>query len=134
MNDKTRVYTKITNDISISVQSLYIAAESNPAIGKFVFYYEVTIENLSKDPVKLLTRRWHIFDSMQIKREVNGEGVLGQQPEIQPGDKFKYLSWCLLNSPIGKMYGTYNFINLNKKSTFIVDIPTFLLVSDFTLN
>jgi ApaG protein len=134
MTDKTKIYTQVTNDISISVQPAYEAADSNPAIGKFIYSYQVTIENLSNDLVKLLTRHWHIVDSIQIKREISGEGVIGQQPELHPGDVFQYMSWCPLNSPIGKMYGTYTFINLDKKTTFTVDIPEFVLVSDFKLN
>jgi ApaG protein len=134
MTDKTKIYTQVTNDISISVLPAYESADSNPAIGKFIYSYQVTIENLSHDTVKLLTRHWHIVDSIQIKREISGEGVIGQQPELLPGDIFQYMSWCPLNSPIGKMYGTYTFINLDKKTTFTVDIPEFVLVSDFKLN
>ncbi|MBK8625104.1 MAG: Co2+/Mg2+ efflux protein ApaG [Saprospiraceae bacterium] len=128
------MYTQVTNDISISVIPAYEAADSNPAIGKFIYSYQVTIENLGHDTVKLLTRHWHIVDSIQIKREISGEGVIGQQPELHPGEMFQYMSWCPLNSPIGKMFGTYTFINLDKKSTFTVEIPEFVLVSDFKLN
>ncbi len=134
MTDKTKIYTQVTNDISISVIPAYEAADSNPAIGKFIYSYQVTIENLGHDTVKLLTRHWHIVDSIQIKREISGEGVIGQQPELHPGEMFQYMSWCPLNSPIGKMFGTYTFINLDKKSTFTVEIPEFVLVSDFKLN
>lgn len=104
MTDKTKIYTQVTNDISISVIPAYEAADSNPAIGKFIYSYQVTIENLGHDTVKLLTRHWHIVDSIQIKREISGEGVIGQQPELHPGEMFQYMSWCPLNSPIGKMF------------------------------
>lgn len=134
MTDKTKIYNQITQDISISVTPAYEAADSNPAIGKFIYSYQVTIENLGNDTVKLLSRHWHIVDSIQVKREINGEGVIGQQPELGPGDVFQYMSWCPLHSPIGKMYGTYTFINLDKKNMFTVDIPEFVLVSDFKLN
>lgn len=134
MTDKTKVYTEITNEISISVVPAYEASESNPAIGKFIYSYQVTIENQSTDTVKLLSRHWHIVDSIQIKREISGEGVIGQQPELKAGEVFQYMSWCPLNSPIGKMFGTYTFINLDKKTTFSVNIPEFVLVSDFKLN
>jgi ApaG protein len=134
MTQESKAYTETTEGIRISVSPSYEASESNPAIGKFIYSYQVTIENLSNDTVKLLSRHWHIVDSIQVRREVNGEGVIGQQPELQPGDTFQYMSWCPLHSPIGKMYGTYTFINLNEKKTFEATIPEFLLVSDFKLN
>lgn len=134
MTNKSNIYTEITEDISITVVPKYEAAESNPAIGKFIYSYQVTIENLGNETVKLLTRHWHIVDSIQIKREISGEGVIGLQPELKAGEVFQYMSWCPLNSPIGKMYGTYTFINMAQKSTFTVRIPEFVLVSDFKLN
>ncbi|MFN8338340.1 MAG: Co2+/Mg2+ efflux protein ApaG [Saprospiraceae bacterium] len=134
MTDKTKIYTQTTHDISISIIPSYEAGDSNPAIGKFIYSYQVTIENLSQNTVKLLYRHWHIIDSIQIKREVKGEGVVGQQPVLKPGDVFQYMSWCPLNSPIGKMYGTYTFQNLNSEHTFEVIIPEFIMVSDFKLN
>ncbi len=134
MTDKTKIYTQITHDISISIIPSYEAADSNPAIGKFIYSYQVTIENLSQRPVKLLYRHWHIIDSIQIRREVKGEGVIGQQPELKPGDVFQYMSWCPLNSPIGKMYGTYTFQNIDDGKKFEVTIPEFIMVSDFKLN
>lgn len=134
MTDKTKIYNLITNDISISVIPSYEPADSNPAIGKFIFSYQVTIENLGQQKVKLLHRHWHIVDSIQIKREIKGEGVIGQQPELLPGDVFQYMSWCPLNSPIGKMFGSYTFLNLDQKLPLEVTIPAFVLVSDFKLN
>lgn len=134
MTDKNKIYSSISNDISISVLPKYAAAESNPAIGKFIYSYEITIENLSNATVKLLSRHWHIADSIQIKREVKGDGVVGQQPVLKPGQKFYYMSWCPLDSPIGKMYGTFTFKNLDDFSEFLVEIPEFILVSDFKLN
>ncbi len=134
MTSKNQIYTEITENISISVTPKYEAAESNPAIGKFVYSYLVTIENLGKDTVKLMERHWFIVDSIQEKREVKGEGVIGVQPEISPGDSFQYMSWCPLHSPIGKMYGYYTFLNLSTKNNIKVNIPEFLLVSDFKLN
>jgi ApaG protein len=134
MTDKTKIYSGISNNISISVIPRYVPEESNPSIGKFIYSYEITIQNLGKTPVQLLTRHWHILDSIQVRREVKGEGVVGKQPVLNPGDSFVYTSWCPLDSPIGKMYGTYHFINLNTDEEFEVEIPEFLLVSDFKLN
>ena len=134
MTDKYKIYNEVTDDISISVMPKYESDESNPSIGKFIYSYHVIIENLGSDTVKLLSRHWYIVDSIQEKREVKGEGVVGVQPELKPGESFKYMSWCPLHSPIGKMFGHYFFINLNTKTTFKVSIPEFLLISDFKLN
>jgi ApaG protein len=134
MTDKYKVYNAVTDDISISVMPKYEPDESNPAIGKFIYSYQVVIENLGTDTVKLVSRHWYIVDSIQEKREVRGEGVVGVQPELKSGESFTYMSWCPLHSPIGKMFGHYLFINLTGKTTFKVTIPEFLLVSDFKLN
>ena len=134
MTDKHKIYNEVTDDISISVMTKYESDESNPAIGKFIYSYQVIIENLGLDTVKLLSRHWYIVDSIQEKREVKGEGVVGVQPELKPGESFQYMSWCPLHSPIGKMFGNYQFINLTAKTTFTVNIPEFLLISDFKLN
>ncbi len=134
MTDKHKIYNEVTDDISISVMPKYESDESNPAIGKFIYSYQVIIENLGLDTVKLLSRHWYIVDSIQEKREVKGEGVVGVQPELKPGESFQYMSWCPLHSPIGKMFGNYQFINLTAKTTFTVNIPEFLLISDFKLN
>lgn len=128
------MYHAITENISITILPRYESSESNPAIGKFIYSYQVTIENLGTVPVKLLSRHWYINDSIQIKKEVKGDGVIGQQPTILPGGIFQYMSWSPLNSSIGKMYGTYTFINLDDNQTFDVIIPEFILVSDFILN
>jgi ApaG protein len=134
MTDKYKIYNAVTDDISISVMPKYEVEESNPAIGKFIYSYQVVIENLGTEAVKLLSRHWYIIDSIQEKREVKGEGVVGVQPVLKSGESFKYMSWCPLHSPIGKMFGHYIFINLESKITFKVEIPEFLLVSDFKLN
>ncbi len=134
MTDKNRIYNSITEQISISVIPKYEAEESNPAIGKFIYSYQVTIENTGFVTVKLLSRHWYIVDSIQIRREIKGEGVIGQQPILRSGEVFNYMSWCPLNSPIGKMYGTYVFERVEDNTTFEVIIPEFVLVSDFKLN
>jgi len=131
---KDKAYKASTDDIQVEVVPYYVPGESNPAIGKFIYSYHVVITNNSRDNVKLLTRHWFIADSIQERREVKGDGVVGQQPELSPGQSFEYTSWCPLHSPIGKMYGYYTFVNLSKNTTFQVEIPEFILVSDFKLN
>jgi ApaG protein len=129
-----RIYTQISSGIQISVVPKYIAKDSNPSIGKFIFSYDVEITNTRKNTVKLLNRHWYIYESILIKREVKGEGVVGVQPEIPPGDSFQYTSWCPINSSMGKMVGRYEFIDEESKEKFFVQIPEFILTADFVLN
>ena len=129
-----RVYSQLSSGVRISVVPKYMAKESNPAIGKFIFSYEVQIHNSRKNPVKLLNRHWFIYESILIQREVKGEGVVGIQPEIIPGNTFQYTSWSPLNSSIGKMVGRYEFEDLETKELFSVQIPEFILTADFILN
>lgn len=134
MINKSIIYNEVTNNISISVVPHYESLESNPAIGKNIFSYHVKIDNLGLDKVQLLSRHWHIVDSNTLKREISGEGVIGLQPELTAGESFEYTSWCLLQTPMGKMYGTYEFINLDTNEKFEVVIPVFKLHADFKLN
>lgn len=134
MSKSQPIYNQTTHQIRISVVPKYEEQHSNPSIGKFIYSYHITIDNLSTDSVKLLSRHWHILDSIQVKREVKGLGVIGLQPELAPGETFSYTSWCPLHSPIGKMYGLFTFLNNTTKEQFDVTIPEFILVSDFKLN
>ena len=134
MTDKSNVYNEVTNNISITVQPQYVSAESNPAIGKNIFSYNIVITNLGLDPVKLLSRHWYIVDSNTSIREIEGDGVVGKQPELAQNESFEYTSWCLLQTSVGKMYGTYIFPNMDNNQPFEVVIPEFRLHSDFILN
>jgi len=134
MTDNQNIYKAVTKYIIISVVPRYEAAESNPAIGKFVFSYHITVENSGKHRVKLISRNWYIVDSIQSRRQISGEGVVGQQPELHPGDSFSYMSWCPLQSAIGKMFGSYTFYNFDENEHFDVKIPEFKLIADFKLN
>ena len=125
---------QITEGVSISVETFYQPNQSNPLNGEYLFAYRITIENLSAIPVKLLRRHWHIVDSNGLFREVEGEGVVGQQPIIQPGDNYQYVSACNLRTEIGKMYGTYLMENLYNKKHFTVAIPEFKLLAPFKMN
>ena len=99
-----------------------------------MFAYRITIENNNIFPVKLLRRHWYIYDSTGSLREVEGEGVVGIQPQINPGDSYQYMSGCNLRSEIGKMYGTYLMENINSKKPFDVIIPAFEMCAPFKLN
>lgn len=128
------IYNAETKGISVSVLPEYIQEESNPSIGRFIYSYKIIIENNGLYPIKLLTRHWYIQDSILVKKEVKGDGVIGQQPEIPVGGSFSYMSWCPLNSPVGKMYGTFLCKNLDDNTKIEVEVPEFLLVADFILN
>ena len=126
--------TKVTSGVKISVETKYRDALSNPQKNHYFFSYQITIENLSDEQIKLLNRHWYIFDSAGIYSEVEGEGVIGQQPQIQPGETFTYQSGCNLVTEIGTMYGTYVMQKTSNDSTFEVQIPEFLLIAPFKLN
>ncbi len=93
-----------------------------------MFAYRISIENNNSFAIKLISRHWYIFDSNGEHREVEGEGVVGQQPILRAGESFQYSSGCNLRTEIGKMHGTYTVENLNKKSMFTVNIPSFQMV------
>jgi ApaG protein len=125
---------QVTEGVSVTVETFYQPAQSNPVSAEYLFAYRITVENLSTMPVKLLRRHWHIMDSNGSYREVEGDGVVGQQPVIQPGDSYQYVSACNLRSDIGKMWGTYQMENLYNKKLFTVQIPVFEMVAPFKLN
>src|ERR1039458_1607475 len=125
---------QVTEGVNIMVETFYQPVQSNPLNSEYLFAYRITIENLSAYPVKLLSRHWHIIDSNGTHREVEGDGVVGQQPVIISGDSYRYSSAANLRSDIGKMYGTYLVVNLFNKKKFTVAIPEFQLVAPAKLN
>lgn len=126
--------SQITKGVTISVETFYQPEFSNPANNDWMFAYEIHITNDNAFPVQLISRHWHIFDSDASFREVEGEGVVGQQPILQPGASYNYSSGCNLRSEIGKMHGTYLFENLHDKTTFTVNIPLFEMYAPTKLN
>jgi len=125
---------KVTNDVNVAVETFYQAAQSKPLNSEYLFAYRITIENLGSVPVKLRRRHWHIVDSNGDYREVEGEGVVGQQPVIEPGAHYQYISSCNLSSDMGKMYGTYTMEDLYSKKLITVSIPEFPLIAPFKNN
>jgi len=125
---------QVTEGVSITVETFYEAGQSNPLASEYLFAYRITIENLSTMPVKLLKRRWHIMDSNGSYREVTGDGVVGVQPVIVPGESYQYVSAANLHSEMGKMYGSYEMENLYNKKLFSVMIPEFQLIAPFKMN
>ncbi|MBA3649649.1 MAG: Co2+/Mg2+ efflux protein ApaG [Chitinophagales bacterium] len=126
--------TKITEGIKISVETFYQDEYSQPLNNEFMFAYRITIENGSDHTIKLLRRHWYIFDSHGVTREVEGEGVVGLQPVIEPGKSHQYISGSHLKTEIGKMYGTYLMEKVIDGKKFKVNIPDFQLIAPFKLN
>lgn len=125
---------QVTDGVSVTVETFYQPSQSNPLGSEYFFSYRITIENLSEVPVKLLKRHWHIIDSNGSYREVEGDGVVGQQPVIEPGGNYQYVSAANLRSEIGKMYGSYKMENLFNKRLLTINIPEFQLIVPFKMN
>ncbi|MDA9563437.1 Co2+/Mg2+ efflux protein ApaG [Flavobacteriales bacterium] len=126
--------TQVTHGIQISVKTFYKPEFSNPNRNHFLFAYRITIENNSQETVQLLHRYWHIFDSNAEAYEVKGDGVVGFQPILLPGDVHEYESACELKSEIGRMYGSYTMQKKSDQSLFKVHVPEFSLVAPMKLN
>ncbi len=124
----------VTEGVKVSVETLYQQEYSNPANEHFMFAYKITIENMTDYAVQLMRRRWDIFDSNGTKREVEGEGVVGLQPVIEPGYSHEYVSGCNLKTEMGSMKGEYQMLRLLDNRTFDVNIPEFQLVAPYKLN
>lgn len=124
----------VTKDIKVSVETFYQDSASQPDSGHYVFAYRICIENNSENTIKLLRRHWHIVDMNGSHREVEGEGVVGVQPVLEPDQKHEYVSGCNLASELGKMYGTYLMEKQMDGSTFTVDIPEFVMIAPYRLN
>ena len=125
---------EITNGIKVSVVSRFSERFSSVAQNKYIYQYKISITNKSNFSVQLLEREWFIFDSLDFPRIVRGEGVIGEQPIIEPGDTFSYSSSCDLQSTLGKMEGNYIFQNVTTSEILQVKIPTFQLLYPNLLN
>ncbi len=125
---------EITQGIKVTVETEYQPSYSSPSQYHYVFTYRITIENQSEFTIQLLRRRWNIFDAGFQSREVEGEGVVGQQPVLEPGQAHQYVSGCNLKSGIGKMVGTYQMERIVDGFTFEVVVPEFTMVAPLRLN
>lgn len=112
--------------ICVQVQSVYIESQSSPDDERYVFAYTVTIRNLGRTPVQLLSRYWRITNGNGKATEVQGEGVVGVQPHIAPGDEYQYISGAVIETPLGTMQGHYQMVD-DQGDTFTLDIPVFRL-------
>ena len=124
----------ITLGVTVSVETNYQAGFSDPANGRFLFAYQITIENGTKSAIQLLSRHWDIVDANGLSREVDGEGVVGEQPVILPGESHQYISGCELATEMGSMQGYYTFKQVDKAALFRASIPHFTLVANYKLN
>jgi ApaG protein len=125
------VDTQTTHGIKISVEASFQEEYSKPLDDRYIFAYRITIENTTKVSVQLLERHWFIFDSCGTNREVEGEGVIGQQPIIEPGQSFQYTSWCDLTTDMGSMRGYYSMrqiVDSPRTKPIQILIPEFNLI------
>ena len=123
-----------TNGITITVETQYLPQHSDPKEGKFIFGYHITIENGSDYTIQLLRRHWFIYDASGAVREVEGEGVIGQQPVLQPGEYHQYASYCDLKTDLGKMRGTFLMTRRDDDSFFDVPVPEFKMCMPARMN
>lgn len=121
------------NKIDIEVLPAYIADQSDPKNNHYVFSYTVTIRNTGSTAAKLLTRHWIITDGDGLIQEVKGDGVIGEQPHLKPGEGFQYTSGTFMNTPFGIMHGSYQMIS-DSGEKFDAEIPSFQLTAPNTLH
>ncbi|MCC5921522.1 MAG: Co2+/Mg2+ efflux protein ApaG [Cyclobacteriaceae bacterium] len=126
--------TKTTEGIEVSVETQYEEMHSNPTANHYVFSYRVKISNFSPYTVQLMRRKWFIHDAGSMMRMVEGEGVVGKQPILEPGESHQYISACNLKSPFGKMVGVYGMKKIMDDSAFEVTIPEFMMSPPHLLN
>lgn len=124
------MYTQETDDITVHVEPFFLEDESDPTENHYVWSYQVSIENDRSESIQLIERQWLITDSHGLIHEVSGEGVVGEQPILQPGDSFSYVSGTPLSTPSGVMLGRYVF-ETESKETVEALIPPFSLDSPY---
>lgn len=117
----------------VEVETAYIEEQSDPQENRYVFSYTITIRNDGSVAAKLLSRHWIITDADGKVQEVEGEGVVGEQPHLEPGERFRYTSGTVLETPVGSMQGTYHMI-ADDGVEFDAQIPPFTLAIPRTLH
>lgn len=120
------MYVALTQGIEVEVTPEYLPKESSPENSQFVFAYHIAITNHGETEVQLLTRHWIITDGNGEAREVKGDGVVGEQPKLKPGESHRYSSFCPLPTPTGNMRGSFQMTN-DRGARFDVRIPLFFL-------
>lgn len=104
-------YQELKDDFSVEVRPFYVEDQSSPEDDNYFFAYQVVIRNLSDSKARLLNRQWIIRDGNGVDKYINGEGVIGEQPTILPGESFEYTSFCPLSTPTGNMRGKYEMLD-----------------------
>jgi len=127
------MYTKTTKSINITVNPCYLDEQSEPEDHHYVWAYQITINNLGQETVQLKNRYWKIIDSNGTKQEIKGKGVVGEQPVLNPGEKFEYTSGTPLSTPSGFMEGYYEMETKTGRK-FDATIPLFSLDSPYVSN
>lgn len=122
------MYRAVTRQIEVIVEPSFLPERSSPEQGQFVWAYTVAIVNAGTETVQLKTRHWIITDGTGRREEVRGEGVVGEQPVLEPGERFEYTSGVPLQTPSGFMSGTYQMVTEDGEP-FDIDVPAFSLDS-----
>ena len=128
-----RMDTETENNITVEVETTYVEGQSEPDDERYVFSYTITIRNEGEQPAKLLSRHWIITDAHGNIQEVKGEGVVGEQPHLNPGEGFQYTSGAMISTPVGSMRGTYQMV-ADDGDQFDAEIPAFTLAIPRTLH
>jgi ApaG protein len=123
----------LTNGILVTVKSAYMPERSAPTLRRFAFAYTVTIANQGRETTQLMSRHWIITDSEGEVQEVRGDGVVGEQPVLAPGEAFEYTSWCVIATPSGEMRGSYQMV-AETGSQFDAEVAAFRLGMPHSLN
>lgn len=121
------------NPVHIDIKTQYMPAQSNPQENRFAYAYTITITNQGEQPVQLLSRHWLITDGNNYVKEVKGDGVVGEQPVIEPGGSYRYTSGALLETAVGSMEGSYQMVN-EAGEHFDAPIPPFGLTQPTALH
>lgn len=133
MQGKRNMSANEKHQIQIDVRTIYLPGQSAPEEDRYVFAYTITITNSGLVPARLMTRHWIITDANDRIREVQGEGVVGEQPYLLPGTSFQYTSGTILETPVGTMKGSYQMI-ADDGTSFDAEIPSFTLSIPRTLH
>jgi len=121
------------HNITVEVETDYIEGQSEPDNERYVFSYTITIRNEGGEPAQLLSRHWLITDANGNVQEVKGEGVVGEQPHLKPGEGFQYTSGAMITTPVGSMQGSYQMVT-DQGDEFDTEIPAFTLAIPRTLH
>jgi len=121
----------VTRNIRVHVDTEYAPGRSDPSRNQWFFLYTIRVTNEGRNTVQLISRHWIITDAMGHTEEVKGEGVVGKQPVLEPGESFEYTSGCKLKTPFGSMRGTYQMVADNQES-FDAEIPSFTMTEPYT--